>query len=770
MKKILITALIFSLLLIFPTVKAKPTITEFNITPSSVWLGKSVLLSLRCYDDQSFEITDVYALVNGPNIIFQKNLVNDYDDIYSATIDSSYIDRIGQFTVAFYCKNNTDVNTTLGAFSVSKLTTLINSVSPSPGYVGDVIEIDVDVRKDDVKLLSDITFQVFLGGEERTLKQDPPVYDTTKGWMLKVDAPSDEGIYDIEVIAKYDRAEATATSTIEIEQPLEFELVDIDKTWVRSGENITMTFKALFKGKTISLRSEYLSIWINSIERPIQDISQVGDYSYVKISAPQLSAGSYDMKIRFSYMEFVKEISRQIEYVVPISGEILDSDGKAVYVQLEFIKDSIVSITTDGSGSYSGYLPFGIYDVRISFPSTTIILSSVTINNFNDPIKFDHPTTDIDIPGIKDAGVFVFEVVLTYSDAYIEMKYDDSKITDESRISVYKCQNWNFGSKMCSGGWDKIDAETDTVRNLVKLNSSSLSAYAIGYRKSITAKFELDKDVYNLKDIIKIKGFTEDDDRGPIGDVEVKAIVQGEEVGSTKSGSSGVFSLEFLGPNEEGNYTILLTAEKSPYISFNQNTTINVVRSVGLTLEVPETIRVGQGEKFTAEVSLINLGQTDFHNLTISINGLPREFHDFPKTLESLLAGEEKKIEIEFFVPEDAVKTAYTPSIRLSTEDLVTEQTFVFSVITPSNETQSTTTPEINLPTFSFPTLSLPTANIVLPTFGSEILYILLFAVGAFSFAYLLRRRKTKNVERIGIKNLLLDIKREVNRELKEKK
>ena len=423
MKRTLMMILIFSiLLLILPTVKAVPLISEFTITPSTAWLGEDISLSLRCYDDQGFEITDVYALVNGPDMTFQKDLIYDHDDIYSATIDNSYIDRSGEFTVAFYCKNNnTDVNTTLGAFSVSELTAFISSVSPSPGYIDDIIEIDVDVKKDDVKLLSNIDFQVFLGGEEKTLKQDPPVYDTMKGWMLKVDAPTDEGSYDIEVVAGYDRVEAIATSTVEIKQPLEFELVDIDKAWIKSDDNITFTFKAFFKGRAINLRDEYLNIWINSVEVSIGEISQIENYSYVKISTLQLSPGSYDLKIRFSYMGFIKEISRQIEYVVPISGKFLDSENKAVYVQLKFTKDSTISITTDSSGSYSTYLPVGVYDVQMIFPGTTLTLSDIMISNFDDPVKFDHPTTDIDISGIKDAGVFVFEVALTYSDAYIEM-------------------------------------------------------------------------------------------------------------------------------------------------------------------------------------------------------------------------------------------------------------------------------------------------------------------------------------------------------------
>ena len=767
MKKILIVALFLLFLPVFSaSVKAVPIISDLNITPSEAWLGETVSISLKCYDDQGADIK-VYGIISGPNITFQKNLIYSYGS-YSVTIDNSYIDRSGLFNAALYCENNnSNVNTTNGSFFVSELTSYINSITPNPSYVGDPMEIDVVVKKDGIPLLFDVNFQVLLNGQLKTLKQDPPVYDTNKGWVLKIDAPTNEGNYDVEVIASYGRAETRAISNIEVKQPLQFDLVNIDKSGVRSDDNITMTFRALLKGKPIYLKSEYLNIQINSISLPIQNIVQSGEYAYVKVSAPQLSPGSYDLNIRFTYMGYVKDISKTIEYVVSINGKFLDSGGKPVFVQFRFIRNGTERIiTTDSLGNYSGYIPIGLYDIQIIFPGSTLYLSSAVVNSFENPIRFDHPETSVNIPGIRNAGVFVFEVALSYQNAHIEMQYDDSRVTDESRISVYKCKNWNFWNKVCNGDWMEINTEIDTVKNLVKLNTSSFSAYVIGYRKSIKINFALDRDTYNLKDTIRIRGFAQDEDKNPIGEVEIKAEIQSTQISeSIFSDASGIFSFDLLSPNQEGNYSILLTAERPPYFGWNQSTTIRVVRSKEINFIVPDIIRVRQGENFTAEASIANSGQTDLYNLTISLENLPREYYDIPKTISQLRSGEERKIQISFIIPEDASKTTYTPTIKISSTDIAAEYMFTLTIMAVSANNNQT----VSTPLFTFPMFALPTAKIVLPAFSSEIICISLFAIASFSFAYIMKRRKNKNIERPDIKNLLLDIRREVNRELNEK-
>jgi len=768
MKRILISCSIIFLLLIIPSNAKAILLITGNVTPSNAWLGEGISLSLECSDDQNLTIAETYVNITGPGISFPRIDLYGYDSLYSTVIDSSSLNGRGRYDVTFNCKNNnSDFNFTSAYFIVSELISGINAVKPSPAYIGDSIEIDTIVKKDDTVLSSDVSFQVYLNGQETPIKY--PLAYGANGWMLKVDAPSSEGVYNIEVVAKYEAAQATATSTIEIKEPLQFELIDIDKLWVKPSDNITMTFRALFKGQEISLKSEYFNIQINSVNQPIQEISRSGGYSYVKIVAPQLSPGSYDMKIRFAYMASTKEFSRTIEYVVPINGMILDSGNKSVYTQMKFTRNGTERlITTDSSGSYSNYLPIGIYSVQLIFPSATLYLSNVIIDSFDNPIRFDHPAASINIPGIQDAGVFVFEVALSYQDAYIEMKYDDSRVSDESRINVYKCKNWNFGNRICSENWTMVNAETDSVRNFVKLNTTSLSAYVIGYRKTIRVNSASDKDVYNLKDLIKIKGLVEDDSKNPVGGAEIKVSIQNTSISaSTKSDPSGIFSLEFLGPNQEGDYNILLTAEKLPYFGFNQTIPIKVVKSEGFSVAIADTIRVRQGENFTAEASLISLGQTDYSNLTISLNGVPREYYTLSKTIDRLLSGEEKKIPITFTIPEDASKTTYSATLRVESSNFIAEQTFALT-ITTVGESNSNTQPT-GAPSFTFPIFNLPTAKIVLPAFSSEIICISLFAIASFSFAYIMKRRKNKNIERPDIKNLLLDIRREVSRELNEK-
>ena len=257
----------------------------------------------------------------------------------------------------------------------------------------------------------------------------------------------------------------------------------------------------------------------------------------------------------------------------------------------------------------------------------------------------------------------------------------------------------------------------------------------------------------------------EDDDKKPIPDVKLKVSIPETSItASTTSDNSGVFSLEFQGPDEEGNYTILVVAEKSPYSDANKTVDVVVFRSKKLSLVLPESIKIKQGEKKSVETSILNLGQTDFSNLSVSLMNVPEEYYILSEdTIDQLNAGEEKKVMINLIIPYDAMITSYTGKFKVDYDSDSLEEQFLLSIIAgEKNVTENVT----EIPSGSrFPSISLPTANIVLPDFMGNILWIFLIAVPSFSISVWLKKRKDKgSIERQDIKNLLLDIKREINR------
>ncbi len=770
MKKIM---LLFVVLLVFPyLIKASPIISSIEINPTSAWLGEDVFISCECLDDnENYTIDRVYVDISGPNILISDRDLEKDNNTYFLMIEEYVLNERGEYMVDFYCINNNSENATgSGSFSISELTSSIEDISPDPAYIGDEIEIDVDVKKDDVSLSSGINFTVSLNQEEKTLKQYP-LYHTEKGWVLKIDAPMSTGTYDLDILVGYDRTETSDTSVLEIKQPLQFELVSIDKTWVKPKDNITIVFTESYKGGVMDLKEEYLNFWIDGVDCEIRDISRTGDYFYVKITTPNLSPGTYDFKIRFTYMDFVKDISETINYVVPVSGTIKDSKDESVYAQLKFKNsDTEKTFITDNGGTYSGNLPPGIYDLEVKFSNSNLLLTDILINEFDDPIRYDHTTEEVEIEGIGVGGVFVYEIALTFSEAHIEMKYQDNKILDESKISIYKCENWNFGRRICNTDWEEINGEVDTVRNLAKVNVTSLSTFVVGYKKDMSVDFNTDKEEYQLDDIIKILGVTEDDDKKPISNVKIKASVTGTSItSSTTSDNSGVFSLEFQGPNKEGNYTLSVEAEKSPYSGTNKTSEIKVFKSKKLSILLSESVKIKQGEKKSIEVSIVNLGQTDFYELSMSLINIPEEYYILSETeLDRINAGEEKKVMINLIIPHNAMITSYTGKFKVDYDSDSLEEQFLLSIIAgEQNVTENVTEPT---PGSRFPSISLPTANIVLPSMGN-VLWVFLIGIPSFSISFWLKKRKGKVVtEREDVKNLLLDIKREINRKPMKRK
>jgi len=759
MKKIV---LCYSIIFLLILVSVKAETLEIEVDPAEAWLGDSVTIS--CWysgGDTNTTFTTPWAYIERMswNGILTKINNTYYERQYNPPL-------LGTYDV--FCSNGT-LNSSQVSFKLGKLTLIITE-SPDIVYLEENFVIHakvIETTDSEQTITSDVDFSLSLDGESISIDTDQ-TYPLGDEWIITTEELSTSftsSTYTLSVEGTYKGETASDSESIEVKSPVEFEVVNIDKTDVRSDDNITVTLKAMEEGNPIDLKDEYLNFCVDSTCFNIVKIYRTGDYSYVTISAPSLSPGSYELKIRFDYAGFSSTQTRTIYYIVSISGQILNSDDEAVYVQLRFESNETErTFITNSGGSYSGDLPPGIYDLHLTFPNSKLILSEIMINDFDDPVKFDNPSTDVDIPGIGVGGIFVYEIALTYSNVYLEMKYDDSKILDEDEITVYKCENWNFGRKVCNGDWDDINADINTVRNSVTFNTTELSAFVIGYKKDLYLEFDSDKNEYFLKEIIRITGITEDEDTKPISDVQITASIPDTGISaSTKSDSSGVFSLEFQAPSSEGDYTILVRAEKSPFSDVEQSKSIKLLRSEQVTILMPDSIKVGQSENASMWISIFNSGQTDYSDLTLSLSGIPEGYYSLPTEIPELKAGEEKKISIYFNIPEDASMTSHTGRFKLTYDDDSLEEQFILTILSAPEKNET-------LPTskgFKLPTLSLPTGMIVLPTVEGDVLLIVAIVVVISSFSisvFLKRRRVPKEFERKGVKNLLLDIKREVER------
>ncbi len=759
-----------------------------KVEPNEVWIGDDVRIS--CYDDETISSV-LLAFIEKTPSSWEKPITNKLNDTYYWVnfTPPRTPPLLGTYTV--YCSDGA-TNSSKVTFKVSSLDATIIDY-PSDIYLGNEIILKANVietSNSQQTVTSGVNFKVLLNNKNVPINPDATFFFNNK-WTVTTEKLSltsfNPGPYKLTLEATYKDNKVYDEKDVDVKTPIEFELIGIDKTWIRSNDNITFTFKALYNGELFEFKKEYLTIWIDSIDVNIKEIYQSGQYTYVKISVPNLQPGTYDLDVKFEYTtedeEWVKDIHETIDYVVPVSGNIKDSDDEAVYVQLNFRNNETQKkFITDGGGSYSGLIPPGIYTLELTFPDSKLVLYDIMINEFDNPIRFDHPSAEVNIPGIGVGAIFVYEVALTYSDAYLEMKYDDSKIVDETQISLYKCENWNFGRKICNSEWETIDAEVDTVRNSVNLNTTELSAFVIGYKKNLHLDFNLDRDEYFLREVIRVTGIVEDDDKKPVLDATITASIPNTDVSaSTKSDNSGVFSLEFQGPNKEGDFKVVLKAEKSPFSSANSSSSIKVLKSKDLSLLIAESIKVKQGENVSIPFEVVNIGQTDFSDLRISLTGIPEEYYSLSKMqISKLTAGNQEKISMFLTIPNDASKTSHTGSLQVAYNGNTLEENFILTVLSgQSNETVVSEGWG-----FRFPDISFPTAMIVLPGVSIDILIIIIVGISSFSIAVYLKKRKfprmvrkvdiksqlkpqiksEKRFEREDVKNLLLDIKREINR------
>lgn len=759
MNKIISLSLILFLITI-PLASATPIIGNINILPSStLWLKENenattedAIITLNCYDNENKTINRVYTNITGPVNLTPNGPWNFtcINNNCSLLIDHNYLDRAGQYNAEIFCSNNESTITPAStSFTVSGLTGYINIINPNPAYIGDFIEINFIVMKDGVKISNGVEFNVTLNDQFKDFTIDN-TYANERGWILKLDSPSTEGTYNLKVNAFYDRAKVTDSDNIEVKKKIDFEIVSLSKNWVKGNENITLTLRAKDGVNIIDVNKNNLNIQIASINLDILNMEKNGDLYYAKITTPAISAGTYEVKATLNYKGTSYSSTKSIDYIVFVEGKITDSNNKGISTQIKFFSNGIekLKLSTDNIGYYSGSLPPDIYDVQIVFPQSTLYLEESSINNFNNPIKYFYSTDPL-VPGIRNAGLFSYEVALTYYEAYIEMNYEEKNLLDEENIVVFKCSKWNSGRKICNDKWFEIGSDIDTVRNLVKVNLSSLSAFIVGERKTINANYNLDSQNYYIESPVKVRGILKDEEGDAVVNATVKAYVKNTGIKiETTSDNNGVFSFDFKAPKEEGNYTLVLSAEKTPYISFSDNKNFNALKSIAMEIVIPDTIKLKQGQNFTQEISIVNTGQADFLNLNISLNGIPSNYYNMTNYIERINENEENKVYIYFSIPEDAEKKTYSVTLAVFNNEIRQEKIFGFT-IAGKNETIIQTTS----PTGRF---ILP---IALPELDSNMIYIIIFAIICFSAAIILKKIKIRKAKRDDVKDFLFDVK-----------
>ncbi|MCD6371355.1 MAG: carboxypeptidase regulatory-like domain-containing protein, partial [Candidatus Aenigmarchaeota archaeon] len=436
---------------------------------------------------------------------------------------------------------------------------------------------------------------------------------------------------------------------------------------------------------------------------------------------------------------------------VKVEGNLKNEKGQGIpNVIITFVsKDSNFrkSIVTDSSGEYSGEILPGEYNIVIEAKGLKAEFFDVNIDEFSDPLKFNY-LPNLKVDGFINAGLYVLEAAFSYTKVSLNLHYDEGKILNESRISLFRCKSWNFVKNICYSGWEEVETQKDMVRNSVRVNLTSLSAFLVGSRRMLKAEFSLDKSKYFLEDVVKIKGLVKDELGERVG--KAKVVIEGTSE-ETISEDNGYFEIEFIAPDEEGRHTFKLRAEKENYLPFEESFEIVLERKKEISLVIPKTVNVELEENSTVNIKVVNSGQTDFENVKIELSGIPEEFYEILDNDFYLPEGLSRDVRILFKIPKEANLTQIPVKVKANSGDVYSEKV-INLVISKEKETV-----EGNK-------LSFPTAKIILPSLPVtlDILGLTLFSVVSIGGAFLLRKkRKTKSYSE-DIRSLLFKIKEEV--------
>jgi len=756
MKAIIIFLLLFFIIIEAPTVCAVPVIENVSVNPQNPWLGDDVLILLNCYDDNS-SISGVSADITGPSQHlpdFDFTLINGN---YTLLVDGSYLDRRGDYTVLIVCENYAEENTTTETgFTVSELTTSVNEVLPETIYTDDIVEIFIDILKDDIPITDDVSFELEINDENIDLIQNPAYY-IGEGWKLRIYAPDSDANYELHIVSIYDTKNIEDVITLQVENPVVFELITMNNEFVLPDTEIELTLKAEDRGTIIPITENILDVTINNQDASINDITADGNQFIVNIEPLSLDPGKYELKLELDYGGG-ETILRDIIYPLSISGTIRDRNDNAIDVDLMFRKGSKQTVLhTNSEGEYSGYVEPGLYDIELVHTKVSVKLLEVDVDDYADSIKYDYHLGG-NIPGIIVAGFFVFETALSFDTAEIEMKYDDRNILDETELEIYRCSNWNHGQVICNSEWQEVNGEIDTIRNTATMETGGLSAFIIGAKEGITINANLDKSVYNLNDIIQITGLTFDSSRTIIPNVSLTLLKESEILDTVFSDEQGIFSFEIFAPDEEGTHILEITADKNPYVHSSITLSFEIERNKKINLLVPDRIRLNRGNNVTMEFSVINTGQIALEDIVLSLSGVPDGYYAMETAiLPELDINEEIKIPIVFSIPVNAQLNTYSALFRATIDDVATEANFALTIL--EQETANQTDAIEPSQSFEFP---LP--NIILLAQDSFI-SLAIIAIIIFGTAFVLRRRKTpSSTGRDEVKLLLSGIRDELGK------
>ncbi|MCS7123320.1 MAG: hypothetical protein RMJ17_01970 [Candidatus Aenigmarchaeota archaeon] len=730
---------ILAALVLFSVSFSFPIIESVDLFPSNnIFIGEDLTISVSCYDLNS-TISRVYAKIYSNNLIFP-TIDLDYfvlENKYKKTIENNYFENPDTFNIAVYCLNEkNEANVTFSTFNVSRASSLLHSKQVY--YTNEIIEIIFAPLINNKLLITERLPVVFINNKEKQLKQ-LPFFKANVGWILKFDAPSREGTYELKVSANYDRITISNKTFIEVKKPFRLEHFSLSSYLVKPNEVLTVFFQVYYKDENIEVEKNNVKIFVDDILLNITEFGRQGDFHFARVVLPFLSPKSHEIKIFVSYngnhISSVKEVTYLGQIKVNLSPN----------TNLEFISTSYkFSFTSDRNGVINNFIAFGTYDLKIWNNKVNIVLFNTKIYEEEIPLNFQE--IELDIEGINNAGSYLVETSLNFSSAYLELYYDENKVFDESKIKVFRCDSFNFAIKKCNNEWKFVDNFTiDSVKNVVRFSTSYLSVFLIGTEKILNLELSFDKEKYFLKDIAKFTGYVVDEWNNKVKSVAINLKIVGTNINyKTFSNNDGVFSGSFILPEKEGEFEVLVVVD-AKFSNLTKKYKLKIERSKEISIIFLDSVKVKVGESLELEAIIKNIGQSNLTNIKIEIDGIPSEYYQIEDSvIEFLEVNKEYSIKIVFRILEHFNESTTLAKIKAFNEEIYYEKEFGFTILSEEN--------------------IIPTAKVILPTINLEDENLIFIIIALFLIlSFLLFKPKKKRIVR-DVKSWKEEIEKVLNK------
>jgi len=283
-------------------------------------------------------------------------------------------------------------------------------------------------------------------------------------------------VYVTDLIGKQN---STKTRTLRVDTTGPFISVHtVTPVQVAVGGNITMNISA-------SDDDGMDSVWV-IVTKPDDSTERVGMVNGVAKNYTVASAGDYTITFYANDTAgSMSSVSHAIKAnpIVHFSSTI-GFGNETSSVSMRFYLPGTSTLTNSYTASNGIFtdkdIVDGVYDIQFqTFGDTLLIkLNGVDIGSNNGKtMKLDHVT-----PAASGfAYTYAVENPYTISSAAIRIYYDedDDLFVSEEGLETFKCAQWNFTGRACSGSWSKINYTLSTSGDYIEAVVSSFSGFSV---------------------------------------------------------------------------------------------------------------------------------------------------------------------------------------------------------------------------------------------------------------------------------------------------